>query len=304
MNHCGRDYAISIEEKIKRSMSLGFIPKDNMNGTYKFINGPNNRIRSFILNFCQVCGTACPRFNDKKTQSFNVFCSSKCKMLKMFSYEEYKNGDHKKKPPKGKYFAFNGEDLAVKYKRAVAYRETEEGLNFFVPYKGKKLHHTPRLNRLLWSVHICENCGNSYYAFLYYKKYMDKKYGGSRKYDSCNYKCRGAVTFKNRYGQGSLYEPLGLLDGKYPYFRENGKNVQCHRRVIELVLGITLTKDDHVHHIDMDKLNYSYDNLWLTTNRKHKIAHNSFNNYCALGMKKPIQFKFNKEAGKYYLKEV
>ena len=299
-DHCGRTYAISIEEKINRSISLGVTPIDNMNGTYTFLNGPNNHKRSFILNFCQVCGTPCPRSNDKKTQSYNVFCSSTCKMLKMFTYEEYKRGDHKKRPPKGKYFAFNKEDLAIKYKNAVAYKETDQGLHFFVPYKGKKSHHTPRLNMLRWSLHICENCGNSYYAFQYNKKSLDKKYGSTRRYDSCNFKCRGILTVKNRYGQGSLYEPLGLLNGDYPYFRENGKIIQCHRRVIELVLGRKLTKDEHIHHIDMNKLNYNYDNLWLTTNKYHKIAHNSYNESCEELIKRGIM-DFNEEKGIYYL---
>ena len=127
-----------------------------------------------------------------------------------------------------------------------------------------------------------------------------KKYGFTRRYDSCNYKCRGILTVKNRYGQGSLYEPLGLLNGDYPYFRENGKIIQCHRRVIELVLGRKLTKDEHIHHIDMNKLNYNYDNLWLTTNKYHKIAHNSYNESCEELIKRGIM-AFNEEKGRYYL---
>ena len=307
MNHCGRDYAISIEEKIDRSLSLGFTPVDNMDGTYNFLNGPNNNERSFILNFCQVCGTACPRYKNKKTQSFKVFCSSKCRMYKMFSYEEYKKGEHKKKPPKGKYFCFNNIDLAIKYKNAIAYKEADDDLYFFVPYKGKKEHHTLRTNMLRWSKSICENCGKVYYVFCYQKRNELKKVNsgyGSRRYESCNYVCRGKVTLKNRYNcGGDLENPIGLYNG-YPYFREFGEKIMCHRRVIELILGRKLEKDEHVHHIDMDKLNYSYDNLWLTDNSNHRKAHHSYNQICESLMNNYNKYSgvnFNSKLGEYYL---
>ena len=59
-----------------------------------------------------------------------------------------------------------------------------------------------------------------------------------------------------------------------------------------------LTKDDHVHHIDMNKLNYNYDNLCLTTNIEHKKIHWSYNNSCEELIRVGMMV-FN--SGRYYL---
>ena len=86
--------------------------------------------------------------------------------------------------------------------------------------------------------------------------------------------------------------------------RYQGEWVTQHRYNMEQHLGKRLVKTWDIHHIDMNKTNNDISNLWYCTKSQHKIAHNSFNTLCALGMKKPIQFKFNRETGKYYLKEV
>ena len=85
--------------------------------------------------------------------------------------------------------------------------------------------------------------------------------------------------------------------------RYKGEWVTQHRYNMEQYLGRKLLKSEIVHHIDMDKTNNNISNLWLCTDSQHKIAHNSFNRLCKLGMKESIQFSFNVETGNYYLKE-
>jgi len=75
-----------------------------------------------------------------------------------------------------------------------------------------------------------------------------------------------------------------------------------HRIVMEEHLGRKLQSWEIVHHIDMDKLNNNFDNLWLCNDSNHKKAHCSFEKLCVAAMYKPVQFGFNKKTGKYYLK--
>jgi hypothetical protein len=83
--------------------------------------------------------------------------------------------------------------------------------------------------------------------------------------------------------------------------RYKGEWVYQHRYNMEQYLDRKLLKTEQIHHIDMDKTNNNIDNLWLCSASEHQSAHMSFNSLCALGMKKAIQFKFNRETGKYYL---
>ena len=70
---------------------------------------------------------------------------------------------------------------------------------------------------------------------------------------------------------------------------------------MEQYLGRKLLSTEHIHHIDMDKLNNNISNLWLCTPKQHRSAHHSFNEYCVEAFKRPVQFGFNVETGKYYL---
>lgn len=51
-----------------------------------------------------------------------------------------------------------------------------------------------------------------------------------------------------------------------------------HRLVVEESIGRHLTTNEVVHHIDCIKSNNNIDNLYLTTQSGHTIAHNSLNN--------------------------
>ena len=74
-----------------------------------------------------------------------------------------------------------------------------------------------------------------------------------------------------------------------------------HRDVMEAKLGRELEAWEKVHHIDMDKMNFDEDNLWVCNNSQHIKAHMSFNKHCREAMNNLVQFAFNKETGKYYL---
>ena len=88
--------------------------------------------------------------------------------------------------------------------------------------------------------------------------------------------------------------------GKYKGNMRRTKIFQ-HRWVMEQLVGKEALIDMHVHHIDMNKLNNDISNLWLCTRADHMSAHHSFNKCCAKAFKRPVQFGFNVETGKYYL---
>jgi hypothetical protein len=78
------------------------------------------------------------------------------------------------------------------------------------------------------------------------------------------------------------------------------RKVFQHRWIIEKYLNRKLTKDEHVHHIDMSRINNKLSNLWVCNRKQHMIAHHSFNECCEKLMIKG-DIKFNIEIGKYYL---
>ena len=93
-----------------------------------------------------------------------------------------------------------------------------------------------------------------------------------------------------------------VKSGKYKGNMRRTKIFQ-HRWVMEQYTGKEALIGMHVHHIDMNKLNNDISNLWLCTRADHMSAHHSFNEWCAEAFKRSVQFGFNVETGKYYLKE-
>ena len=75
-----------------------------------------------------------------------------------------------------------------------------------------------------------------------------------------------------------------------------------HRYVMEQHLGRKLLPSEHIHHIDMDKLNNNISNLWLCSQNNHLKSHHSINPLIKKLIKKGI-LKFNLETGIYYLEE-
>lgn len=60
-----------------------------------------------------------------------------------------------------------------------------------------------------------------------------------------------------------------------PYKRTtlNGKQIDTHRKVMELYLGRKLRRDEHVHHINGDKRDNRIENLMVVTPQEHVLIH-------------------------------
>ena len=155
----------------------------------------------------------------------------------------------------------------------------------------------------------CNNCGKSCVKRIWepsIKTYCSRQCHGIAQRKNEYWKKQKAIGTKVKYTR----ENPGICYYGYLYWTEifrdeNDKLIRrkcfMHRMVAEEKIGRPLTRDDHVHHIDMNKKNNHPDNLWVCSSSKHKLAHHSFNELCAEGMNKPIQFGFNIETGKYYL---
>jgi len=63
-------------------------------------------------------------------------------------------------------------------------------------------------------------------------------------------------------------------DWDHPLHYVSDGSVYYHRHVASIKLGKWLTKEDHVHHIDENRLNNSPDNLEVLTAEQHAIIHN------------------------------
>ncbi len=100
-----------------------------------------------------------------------------------------------------------------------------------------------------------------------------------------------ASRHKDAFGYWVIHIP------EHPFANRNGY-VRESRLVMELVLGRYLTKNEVVHHIDLDLDNNFPDNLFITDNRNHKLMHNNLDKIlCKLIEDKIISF--NKEKGQY-----
>lgn len=82
---------------------------------------------------------------------------------------------------------------------------------------------------------------------------------------------------------------------------ENGKKVVLHRYLMERKLGRSLTSSEVVHHIDMDPLNNTIENLYLYPNEsEHQKGHASLRKLVPFLLEKKV-IKF--ESGNYYINE-
>ncbi len=77
--------------------------------------------------------------------------------------------------------------------------------------------------------------------------------------------------------------------------------VKEHILVMEKYLKRSIRKEEHIHHINFDRLDNDIKNLWLSDNKKHHKAEMSINPL----IKKLIERKilgFDKKSGKYFIK--
>ena len=60
---------------------------------------------------------------------------------------------------------------------------------------------------------------------------------------------------------------------RYRKTKINGKTFNVHRRLMEIHLGRTLTRDEVVHHINGDRLDNRIENLEVMTHKQHAVHH-------------------------------
>ena len=119
---------------------------------------------------------------------------------------------------------------------------------------------------------ICNMCGKEFLVYPYRKKTAR----------FCSIKCQNDwQKYKHHHPETEFqkdrvpYNYKGVTisyDGR-KLFRFKGKVQYNYRRLIEKIIGRKLTKEEHVHHKDADKLNDDFDNFLILTNGNHKKIH-------------------------------
>ena len=164
----------------------------------------------------------------------------------------------------------------------------------------KRPHAKRPYKQTRWCFIDCSICNNTYL-----RNWYDAKKAYKESTDGwCSPKCRRKATIGKNNPRFKKYK-VSKEGYEYITYWENGirKRIDRQRFVMQKYLGKELCpKTEKVHHIDMNKLNNNIDNLWICNNSMHMKAHHSMNSVVSLLMGKGL-VKFNKEAGKYYLKE-
>jgi hypothetical protein len=65
-----------------------------------------------------------------------------------------------------------------------------------------------------------------------------------------------------------------FIDYEHPLATGNSGRILLHRHLISMQLGRWISKDEHVHHIDENKLNNEINNLRLVSLSEHNKIHN------------------------------
>ena len=115
----------------------------------------------------------------------------------------------------------------------------------------------------------CDECKTVFWRKKSYDNY---------KRSICSHKCQGEIL--TRIVQWRTFDNPGINSSGYPCFKLNGEDITCHRYVVEQSLGRKLRTDEIIHHKDMDKMNYSLDNLELLSKQAHQISHGTWNKLC------------------------
>lgn len=93
-----------------------------------------------------------------------------------------------------------------------------------------------------------------------------------------------------------------IIGGYYQKYI-NKKKVWVHRYNAEKKIGRKLLSTEPVHHIDGNKTNNDYDNLYICESKeKHGLVHGSLEKV-AFELYRNGYIKFNEDTGEYYISE-
>jgi hypothetical protein len=93
--------------------------------------------------------------------------------------------------------------------------------------------------------------------------------------------------------------PSGKHAGRTIDGFKDGAPVYTHRRIVEEDIGRSLTAEEIVHHIDMDKSNNNIENLFILSRSEHRKAHTTFENLVPELVKRKVIY-FDKKTKSYY----
>jgi hypothetical protein len=145
---------------------------------------------------------------------------------------------------------------------------------------------------------ICSNCGGEYF--------QDRSNFYKAKASLCSRQCRKEWVSNlegiKKYKRGDRKGPILVKVSNHPNADRQGY-VPEHRLVMEKFLGRILTKQEIVHHINMNQQDNNIENLCLfNTNTDHFLCHGSLNK-CVEVLINNGDLWFDKRVGRYSIKK-
>lgn len=130
-----------------------------------------------------------------------------------------------------------------------------------------------------WVTRTCDECGKIEECRLQVIAQGRKCRG--KDIDLCR-KCSNSIKYKPTVFSKTMEDAVNWSGGEQidrgylKVYVGDGKRVFKHVQIYEKYFGIKLSKNECIHHIDMDKLNNSISNLYLCKNkREHQLCHQS-----------------------------